>query len=104
MPTRPGGISGGVRIRDRSYPSEHEGEPMRRPVGVIACVVLMLIATSGGLAAQGGPVRGRVADTTGAAVARVSVSIEAIGARATPNEQGAYERRRLPAGASPVAA
>ena len=77
---------------------------MRRLVGVIACVVLMLIATSGRLAAQGGTVRGRVADTTGAPLARVSVSIEAIGARATTNEQGDYEIRGVPAGTHSVRA
>src|SRR5438309_5253562 len=77
---------------------------MRRLVGVIACVVLMLIATSGRLAAQGGTVRGRVADTTGAPLARVSVSIEAIGARATTNERGEYEIRGVPAGTHSVRA
>src|SRR2546422_2609332 len=77
---------------------------MRRLVGVSACVVLMLIATSGGLAAQGGTVRGRVADTTGAPLARVSVSIEAIGARATTNERGEYEIRGVPAGTHAVRA
>ncbi len=77
---------------------------MRRVVGVIVCAVLMLIATSARLAAQGGTVRGRVADTTGAPLARVSVSIEAIGARATTNEQGEYEIRGVPAGTHSVRA
>src|SRR5437870_5279529 len=77
---------------------------MGRLVGVIACVVLMLIATSGRLAAQGGTVRGRVADTTGAPLGRVSVSIEAIGARAATNEKGEYEIRGVPAGTHAVRA
>src|SRR5256714_2324330 len=77
---------------------------MRRLVGVIASVVLALLATSPRLAAQGGTVRGRVADTTGARLARVSVSIEAIGARATTNEQGEYEIRGVPAGTHSVRA
>jgi iron complex outermembrane receptor protein len=77
---------------------------MRRVVGVIACAVLILIATSSRLAAQGGSVRGRVADTTGAPLARVSVSIEALGARATTNEQGEYEIRGVPAGTHSVRA
>src|SRR2546427_9794251 len=77
---------------------------MRRVVSVIACAVLILIATSGGLAAQGGTGRGRVADTTGAPLARGSVSIEAIGARATTNEQGDYEVRGVPAGTHSVRA
>src|SRR5438046_10306501 len=77
---------------------------MRRVVGVIACAVLMLIATSARLSAQGGTMRGRVADTTGAPLARVSVSIEAIGARATTNEPGDYETRDAPAGTLSVPA
>src|SRR3989441_6520835 len=77
---------------------------MRRVVGVIACAVLILIATSGRLAAQGGSVRGRVADTTGAPLARGSVSIGAIGARATTNEKGEYEIRGVPAGTHAVRA
>src|SRR5438309_8330969 len=77
---------------------------MRRVVGVIACAVLILIATSGRLAAQGGSVRGGVADTTGAPLARVSVSIEAIGARAATNERGEYEIRGVPAGIHSVRA
>jgi len=77
---------------------------MRRLVGVIASVVLALFATSGRVAAQGGTVRGRVADTTGAPLARVSVSIEAIGARATTNERGEYEIRGVPAGTHAVRA
>src|SRR5205814_6856616 len=96
-PTRPGGRSGGVRICDRSYPWEHAGEPMRRLVGVIACVVLLLIATSGRLAAQGGTVRGRVADTYGGPLARVSGSIEAIGVRVPTDGHGDDDVRRLPA-------
>src|SRR5438552_13436452 len=102
--TWPRAISGGVRIRGCRSPSEQEGAPMRRVVGVIACAVLMLIATSARLSAQGGTVRGRVADTTGAPLARVSVSIEAIGARATTNEQGEYEIRGVPAGTHSVRA
>ena len=77
---------------------------MRRLVGVIASVVLALLATSGRLAAQGGTVRGRVADTTGAPLARVSVSIEAIGARATTNDKGEYEIRGVPTGTHSVRA
>src|SRR5437667_2046 len=77
---------------------------MRRLVGVIASVVLALFATSGRLAAQGGTVRGRVADTSGARLALVSVSSEAIGARATTNEKGEYEIRGVRTGTHSVRA
>ena len=71
---------------------------MRRVLGLMARAILLLFATAGALAAQGGTVRGRVADTTGAPLARVTVSIEAIGARATTNDQGDYDIRGVPAG------
>src|SRR2546427_11054114 len=55
------------------------------------CAVLALIASTSRLAAQAGAIRGRVTDSTGAALARVSVIIEALGARATTDDQGNYE-------------
>ena len=71
---------------------------MRRALGVIACAFLALLLPSSPLSAQGGTVRGRVTDSTGAPLARVVVSIEAIGAHATSDEQGSYEIRGVPAG------
>src|SRR5436309_361847 len=77
---------------------------MRRALGVIACAFLALLLPSSPLAAQGGTVRGRVTDSTGAPLARVVVSIEAIGAHATSDEQGSYEIRGVPAGTRSVRA
>jgi len=66
------------------------------------CAVLALIAATSRLAAQGGVVRGRVTDSTGAALGRVSVTIEALGARATTDDQGNYEFKSVPAGSHSV--
>src|SRR2546422_5305772 len=77
---------------------------MRCALGVIACAFLALLLPSSPLAAQGGTVRGRVTDSTGASLARVVVSIEAIGAHATSDEQGSYEIRGVPAGTHSVRA
>src|SRR3989442_1529386 len=68
------------------------------------CAVLALTASTSRLAAQGGFIRGRVTDSTGAALGRVSVTIEALGARATTDDQGNYELRSVPAGAHTVRA
>src|SRR5438128_5034516 len=77
---------------------------MRCALGVIACAFLALLLPSSPLSAQGGTVRGRVTDSTGASLARVVVSIEAIGAHATSDEQGSYEIRGVPAGTHSVRA
>src|SRR5439155_855641 len=56
---------------------------------------------SGGAAwggGAGGTIRGHVADSAGAALARVAVSVDAIGARTTTDVQGNYEIRGVPAG------
>src|SRR5437773_4091512 len=77
---------------------------MRRALGVIACAFLAVLLPSSPLAAQGGTVRGRLTDSTGAPLARVVVGIEAIGAHATSDEQGSYEIRGVPAGTHSVRA
>jgi len=65
-------------------------------------VLLSLLAPATRLAAQGGggggTIRGHVADSAGAALARVAVSVDAIGARTTTDVQGNYEIRGVPAG------
>ena len=66
------------------------------------CAVLALMAATRRLAAQAGVIRGRVTDSTGAALGRVSVTIEALGARATTDDQGNYELRSVPAGSHTV--
>ncbi|HEY3219147.1 MAG TPA: TonB-dependent receptor [Gemmatimonadales bacterium] len=48
--------------------------------------------------AQGGSIRGRVADAAGAPLARVAIAAEGSGLRATSDEQGRYEIRGLSAG------
>ncbi len=62
------------------------------------CGVLVLFASTSRLAAQGGIVRGRVADSSGAPLGRVTVTIEALGARATTDDQGNYELKSVPPG------
>src|SRR2546425_12018335 len=66
------------------------------------CAVLALLGSTSRLAAQGGVIRGRVTDSTGAALGRVSVTIEALGARATTDDHGDYELRSVPAGSHTV--
>src|SRR5437870_6178462 len=66
------------------------------------CAVLALLGSTSRLAAQGGVIRGRVTDSTGAALGRVSVTIEALGARATTDDHGNYELRSVPAGSHTV--
>src|SRR2546426_2819284 len=68
------------------------------------CAAFALLAPASRLAAQAGIIRGRVTDSTGAALGRVSVTIEALGARATTDDQGNYELRSVPAGAHTVRA
>ena len=75
---------------------------MRRVAGVIACAVVVRLVLPSQLAAQGGIIWGRVADTTGALLARATVSVEATGGRTTSNDQGNYEIRRVPAGTHTV--
>ncbi|PYO97515.1 MAG: hypothetical protein DMD60_06705 [Gemmatimonadetes bacterium] len=64
----------------------------------VLCAIPLLVALPNRLDAQGGTIRGRVADAQGAPLARASVSVDAIGARATTDEQGSYEIRGVPAG------
>src|SRR2546430_2720575 len=79
-----------------------KGGFMRRVASVIACAVVVLLVLPSRLAAQGGTVWGRVADTTGALLARATVSVEATGGRTTSNNQGDYEIRGVPAGTHTV--
>ena len=75
---------------------------MRRVAGVIASAVVVLLVLPSRLAAQGGIIWGRVADTTGALLPRATVSVEATGGRTTSDDQGNYEIRRVPAGTHTV--
>src|SRR5947208_11774235 len=84
--------------------SARGGIVVKRIALLALCPALLLLFASPRLAAQGGVIRGRVADTTGAPLPRASVTIEAFGASATTNEQGDYELRRIPAGTHTVRA
>ncbi|HKW39818.1 MAG TPA: TonB-dependent receptor [Gemmatimonadales bacterium] len=81
------------------------GFVMKRVALLAHCAALLSFVST--LAAQGGgggTLRGRVADTTGAPLARVSVSVDAIGLRTTTNDQGNYELQGVPAGTHTVRA
>jgi len=67
---------------------------MRRAETLLA--VLCMVPTFA--LAQGGSIRGRVADAAGAPLARASISAEGSGLRATSDDQGRYEIRSLSAG------
>ncbi len=71
---------------------------LKRVWFVARCAVLLSLLSLGRLAAQGGVIRGHVADSAGAPLARVTVSVEPIGASAATNEKGDYEIRGVPAG------
>jgi iron complex outermembrane receptor protein len=73
---------------------------MRRAEILVTAVLLALGSTA--LAAQGGSIRGRVADPAGAPLARAQVSVEGTGLRATSDEQGRYDIRGVGAGAYTV--
>src|SRR2546427_8118139 len=74
-----------------------KGGFMRRVAGVIACAVMGLLLPSR-LAAQGGIIWGRVADTTGALLAGATVSVEGNRGRARGKDPGDYQIQRAPAG------
>jgi len=71
---------------------------------VALCALLLSLASVGRLTAQGGVIRGHVADSAGAPLARVAVSVEAVGATVTTNDRGDYEIRGVPAGTHTVRA
>src|SRR6266576_2008174 len=66
------------------------------------CALPLLVALPNRLGAQGGTIRGRVADAQGAPLPRAAVSVDAIGARTTTDEQGTYEIRGVPTGTHTV--
>ncbi|OLC86053.1 MAG: hypothetical protein AUI86_10475 [Gemmatimonadetes bacterium 13_1_40CM_3_66_12] len=68
---------------------------MRRVESLLVLMLALLPAT---LLGQNGSIRGRVADASGAPLARATISAEAAGLRATSDEQGRYEIRGVAAG------
>ena len=77
---------------------------LKRVWFVARCAVLLSLLSLGRLAAQGGVIRGHVADSAGAPLARVTVGVDAVGATATTNDKGDYEIRGVPAGTYTVRA
>src|SRR5882672_7181070 len=75
---------------------------MRRAATLFACLLLALAPAA--LLAQGGSIRGRVADAAGAPLPRTQVSVEGTGLRATSDEQGRYDIRGVGAGTYTVRA
>ena len=67
---------------------------MRRVENLLAALSLL----PSFVLAQGGSIRGRVADAAGAALSRASVSAEGSGLRATTDDQGRYDIRGISAG------
>src|SRR2546428_12456624 len=68
---------------------------MRRVESLLVAVLSVLPSVA---LAQGGSIRGRVTDATGAPLPRATISAEAAGLRATSDEQGRYEIRGVAAG------
>jgi iron complex outermembrane receptor protein len=59
---------------------------------------LVLSCVAAPLAAQGGSIRGSVKDSTGAALANASITVEGLSIRTTSGTQGDYELRGVPTG------
>ena len=68
---------------------------MRRAENFLVAVLSLLPSV---VLAQGGVIRGRVADVAGAPLARATISADAPGLRATSDEQGRYEIRGVAPG------
>src|ERR1041385_7629027 len=70
---------------------------MRRgPVVPLIGILLFLVATTA--RAQSGMIQGRVADSSGKAIANASVSVEGSALRTSSSTQGSYVLRGVPAG------
>jgi iron complex outermembrane receptor protein len=70
---------------------------LQRPVRLLVCLLLVLLAASP-LAAQSGTLQGTVSDSSGATLPNASVSVEGTGLRVTTRANGGYEVRGIPAG------
>ena len=75
---------------------------LRQVLIVIATTVLTLLLTSKVTAAQGGTIRGRIADSTGVPIAQAIVVLDPGGLRATSRENGDYVISRVPSGSYTV--
>jgi iron complex outermembrane receptor protein len=68
----------------------------------LACSLLLLLVAPLPILAQGGTLRGRLTDSTGAPVSQAAVLIEGLTLRATTGADGDYAISRIPAGAHVV--
>jgi iron complex outermembrane receptor protein len=84
--------------------SARGGTVLKRFAVVTLGAVWLVCAVAVQAAAQGGIVRGHVADSAGVPLAHVTISVEPIGLSATTNEKGDYEIRGVPAGTHTVRA
>lgn len=71
---------------------------MRRVVGMVTGVGLLLVAFTFPLHGQAGSLRGTISDSAGARLAGVTVSIEGTLLRVTSANDGTYQVRGVPAG------
>jgi iron complex outermembrane receptor protein len=69
---------------------------------VLALLVLALLFTSKTTAAQGGTIRGRIADSTGVPIAQAVIVLDPGGLRATSRDNGDYAISRVPSGSYTV--
>lgn len=75
-----------------------------RRIGPIVLVLIALLCSAVRLSAQTGTVQGKVADSTGAVVPGVTVTVDQTSVKATTNADGRYILRGVPAGARTVRA
>ncbi len=76
---------------------------IRQLVRTMACA-FVIGGTTTPLLAQGGTLRGTVADSTGTPLSNASITIDGTGLRTTSGNQGEYEIRGVPAGQRTVRA
>ena len=70
---------------------------LERPVRLVACLLLALVAAAP-LAAQAGILQGTVSDSSGITLPNAAVTVEGTRLRATTGAGGGYEVRGVPAG------
>ncbi|HMH86443.1 MAG TPA: TonB-dependent receptor, partial [Gemmatimonadaceae bacterium] len=75
---------------------------LRQLLFVLALPVLALLFTPKTTAAQGGTIRGRIADSTGVPIAQAVIVLDPGGLRATSRDNGDYVISRVPSGSYTV--